>query len=69
MPRPKKDPALVKSTMIKIPLTADQKELIVQAAASAESEMTAWARQKLVDAAREEAAKSLKAHGNNKAKR
>jgi len=63
MARPKKDPSLVKGETIKIPLTAEQKEMITQAALAVGSDTAAWARQRLVEAAQEQAAKSLKAHG------
>jgi hypothetical protein len=64
MARPKKDESLLMNEFIKIPVTTGQKEQIVSAAKAAGSDnMAAWVRQKLMEAAQEQAAKSSKAHG------
>jgi hypothetical protein len=51
MARPKKPPDDRMSDQIRIPLTADQKRLIAEAAGLNALEMTAWARSVLVRAA------------------
>jgi hypothetical protein len=48
MARPTKDPSLVKGEMLKIPLTAGQKELIVGTALAAGDDTAAWARNVLL---------------------
>ena len=58
MPRPKKPPQLRMDTDLRIPVTADQKALITQAAKSLQYDMAGWARQVLLDAAKAEIAKS-----------
>lgn len=44
MARPPKDPALRMDQDLRIPVTADQKKLIVDAAAADQTDMTAWIR-------------------------
>jgi uncharacterized protein (DUF1778 family) len=53
MGRPKKDKSLLMAFPLRIMLTADQKELISQAAEADGMDMTAWARPILLQAARE----------------
>jgi uncharacterized protein (DUF1778 family) len=53
MARPKKDAHLLKNIPLRIMLTADQRELIEQAATSEGMDMTAWARPILIQAARQ----------------
>ena len=50
MVRPRKDPALRMSLDIRIPVTAEQKELIYRAAAAEKSEVASWARAILLKA-------------------
>lgn len=57
MARPKKDPKLRMDVDLRIPVNADQKSLIVQAAEIAQSDMAAWARQILLIAAKKEIGK------------
>ena len=52
MARPKKDPALRMDTDVRIPVTAEQKAVIVQATADNPQGMAAWARAVLLEAAR-----------------
>ena len=53
MARPKKPPESKKSVMLQIPLSADEKRLIVEAATVAgKDEFTGWARETLLGAAR-----------------
>jgi hypothetical protein len=49
--RPKKDPSLLMKNDLRIPVTSDQKLLVVQAAESDHSDTTAWARNILIRAA------------------
>jgi hypothetical protein len=51
MARPRKDPALRMDNDLRIPVTADQKELIAQAVADDPGGLAAWARQVLIQAA------------------
>jgi uncharacterized protein (DUF1778 family) len=51
MARPPKDPALVKSVDLRIPVTHDQKVLIHKAAYAEQSDVASWARGILVKAA------------------
>jgi uncharacterized protein (DUF1778 family) len=51
MARPRKEPRLRKDADLRIPLTAEQKELIAQAAALDQSDMAAWVRPLLIQAA------------------
>lgn len=57
MARPKKPPDDRMSDQIRIPLTAEQKRLITEAAGFNALEMTAWARSVLVRIAAEEQAR------------
>jgi uncharacterized protein (DUF1778 family) len=57
MARPLKKPELRMDTDLRIPVTADQKATIQQAAEIAQSDMAAWARQILLNAARAEISK------------
>lgn len=60
MARPKKNPELVKSEHLRIPVTAEQKQLIVDAAQRGGSEMAPWARDVLVRVAEEQMTASKK---------
>ena len=51
MARPRKDPSQRKSVDIRVPMTEEQKRLVVQAAASAHSDVATWARPILLRAA------------------
>jgi hypothetical protein len=53
MARPPKEPRLRMTTDIRIPVTTDQKRLITEAVANDPGGMAAWARQVLIDAARD----------------
>jgi uncharacterized protein (DUF1778 family) len=57
MARPRKDKRLLMNVSIRIPLTADQKELIEEAAKLEQTDMTAWVRPILLRAAQESLAK------------
>jgi len=57
MARPPKDPALRMDQDLRIPVTAEQKRLIAQAAAADKSDMTAWIRPILLGAAQAKLAK------------
>jgi uncharacterized protein (DUF1778 family) len=52
MARPKKDARLRKDADLRIPVTADQKRLISQAASIDGSDMAAWIRPLLLEAAK-----------------
>jgi hypothetical protein len=52
MARPKKDPALRMDTDVRIPVTAEQKAVLVQATADDPAGLAAWARQVLLEAAK-----------------
>lgn len=52
MARKPKDPALRMDTDVRIPLTADQKQLILDAVADEPSGLAAWARGVLLEAAK-----------------
>ncbi len=58
MARPFKDPQLRMDTDLRIPVTAEQKTTIQGGAAVAGLDMAAWARPILLEAARQELAKS-----------
>lgn len=60
MARPPKDARLRKDVDLRIPLTAEQKRLIVEAAALAESDMATWLRPIILQVASEEVAKARK---------
>jgi uncharacterized protein (DUF1778 family) len=51
MARPPKKPSDVKSVDIRIPLTEEQKQLIVTAAASENADVASWVRPIVIDAA------------------
>ncbi len=55
MARPKKNPKLVKDDYLKIPVTSEQKKVIVEAAQSVGDDMAPWARSILMRAAKEQA--------------
>jgi uncharacterized protein (DUF1778 family) len=57
MGRPKKDKRDRKDIDLRIPVTFDQKELIVGAARAAGEDMASWARPILIQAARDQLAK------------
>jgi hypothetical protein len=52
MARPKKDARLRMSEDLRIPLTGDQKKLISKAAGLDQSDMAAWVRPLLIEAAK-----------------
>jgi uncharacterized protein (DUF1778 family) len=52
MARPKKDPSLLKNLDLRIPVTADQKRLVMDAAAVTGEDFAGWARDVLLKAAR-----------------
>jgi hypothetical protein len=52
MARPKKDPAMRMDADVRIPVTAEQKAVLVRATADEPAGMAAWARHVLLDAAR-----------------
>jgi uncharacterized protein (DUF1778 family) len=58
MARPAKDKRLLMNVPLRIMLTAEQKALIQRAADIDQSEMTAWARPILLEAARRKIAKA-----------
>jgi len=66
MARPKKDEQLLKNIPLRIMLTADQSELIRQASALEGSDMTAWARPILLQAAQERVAKECQTRTRKK---
>ena len=51
MARPPKDPALRMDVDLRIPVTADQKALVVKAASLEQSEVAGWIRQIILKAA------------------
>jgi uncharacterized protein (DUF1778 family) len=51
MARPPKDPALRMDEDLRIPVTAEQKRLIAEAAAASKSDLAAWVRPILLKAA------------------
>jgi hypothetical protein len=53
MARPPKEPRLRMTTDLRIPVTAEQKQLISDAVADEPDGMAAWARQVLIDAAKD----------------
>ncbi len=57
MARPKKDPAMRMNTDLRIPLTTEQKEIIVEATKAEPEGMAAWARNLLLSAARQKISK------------
>lgn len=56
MVRPRKDPALRMDQDLRIPVNAEQKAIIQQAAAIVGLDMAAWVRQVLLEAAKNEIA-------------
>jgi len=52
MPRPKKDPALVKGEVLRVPVSLSEKELIFAAATCDGGEFASWARMLLLKAAK-----------------
>ena len=58
MARPRKDERLLMKVSIRLPLTADQKKLIEEAANLDQSDLTAWARPILIQAARDRVAQA-----------
>jgi hypothetical protein len=53
MPRPKKDPKLVKGEHLRVPVSAHEKEFIYEAATAMDGEFARWARALLLKAAGE----------------
>jgi uncharacterized protein (DUF1778 family) len=58
MARPKKDERLLKTIPLRIMLTAEQRQLIEEAATADGMDLTAWARPILLQAAQDRIAKS-----------
>jgi uncharacterized protein (DUF1778 family) len=58
MARPHKDKRLLMKVSIRLPLTEDQKTLIEEAANLDQSDLTAWIRPILIQAAKDRLAKS-----------
>jgi hypothetical protein len=58
MARPPKDPAMRMSEDLRIPVTAEQKRVIVEAATASQLDMAAWARGVLLSAAHPKADRS-----------
>lgn len=52
MPRPKKDPTLIKGETLRIPVSAAEKNYIGEASAAEDGEFARWARAILLDAAK-----------------
>jgi hypothetical protein len=57
MARPPKDPADRKSMDVRIPMTEEQKRLVLAAAANADADVATWARPILLAAAQQRTAK------------
>jgi len=68
MPRPKKDPSLVKGETLRIPVSPDEKRRIHAAALATDGEFAKWARTILLNAADDYTA-SQEAHGRSPRKR
>jgi hypothetical protein len=66
--RPPKDPRLRMDTDIRIPVTAEQKELISQAASGEAEGLAAWARAVLLNAARKKLGKVKKTESRGEEK-
>lgn len=60
MPRHKKDPALRLNFDLRIPVTADQRELIMRAVSDEPTGFAAWARTVLLEAAKKKLEKQSK---------
>jgi hypothetical protein len=60
MARPKKDPSERKTTILRIPVTEDQKNLIMDAVSMNQIDMAAWARPILLRAAKQEISKDTR---------
>lgn len=58
MARPRKDARLRKDVDLRIPLTVDQKRLIVEAATLADSDVATWLRPIIIQAANEKVARA-----------
>lgn len=58
MPRPRKNPKLIMGSDLRVPVTAEQKTLIIKATSDEPNGMAAWARSVLIDAARRKLEKS-----------
>lgn len=61
MARKPKDPALRMDMDVRIPVTAEQKQLLADAVADEPSGLAAWAREVLLEAARKKLAKKNRA--------
>lgn len=51
MARPKKDPSLLRDEVVRIPVSAEEKKLLMGAALATEGEFARWARPILIQAA------------------
>jgi hypothetical protein len=60
MARPKKDPSERKTFILRIPMTEDQKKLIMDAVSMNQIDMAAWARPILLRVAKQELSKDSK---------
>ena len=63
MPRPPKDPSDLKNVDVRIPLTADQKKIISDAAEAEGSDVATWARPILLRSAQDRLSKREKGRG------
>jgi len=68
MARPPKDPALRMDFDLRIPMTADQKALIIQAAATTQTDVAAWVRPILIKAAQIVVSKPARTNSRKKQK-
>jgi hypothetical protein len=66
MPRPPKKPELRMCVDLRIPVTVAQKEAIIAAASMDQSDMAAWVRPLLLEAAQSRIAKSKKARNRKR---
>ena len=58
MARPPKDPSERKTVDVRIPMTEEQKRIVLEAAASSDSDVATWARPILLGAAQQRMAKT-----------
>jgi hypothetical protein len=66
MGRPRKDQSLLMNVPLRIMLTAEQKAILDEAASTAQSELSAWARPILLQAAQDQLAKKGQRKGHQK---
>lgn len=65
MARPPKDPSLRMDSDLRIPMTADQKRMVYDAATADESDVAAWVRPVLLKAAKDRLEQMAKASRKN----